>query len=185
MIAISRPLTYDDLLQVPDDGQRYEIIGGELSVNPAPRRDHQEVVTSLDWILQRFLHASEFGRVYTHPVDVHLGRNDVVQPDLIVIQETRLDIYRPEGLVVEPPDIVVEILSPSSQQTDRVRKMALYARAGVPEYWIADPDNRTLTIHVLAGEEYTAVTPEADGSLASRALRGLLVDPAEVFAGLG
>ena len=86
---------------------------------------------------------------------------------------------------MQPPDIVVEILSPSSQQVDRVRKMALYARSGVPEYWIADPENRTLVIHVLAGEEYVAVTPEVDGSLASRALRGLLVDPSEVFGNLG
>lgn len=70
MFAMQRPLTYDDLLLMPEDGKRYEVLGGELLVNPAPRRDHQEVVANLDWILQRFLRETGLGRVYTHPVDV-------------------------------------------------------------------------------------------------------------------
>ena len=153
MIGILRPLTYEDLRQMPDDGQRYEVIGGELIVNPAPRRDHQEVVANLDWILQRFLRASGLGRVYTHPVDVSLGPNDIVQPDLVVIQASRLNIYQPEGVVVAPPDIAVEIASPSTRGIDRIRKMALYAHSGVPEFWIADPERRTLEIYVLEGDQ--------------------------------
>jgi Uma2 family endonuclease len=184
MIATQRPLTYDDLRELPDDGNRYEIIGGELVMNPAPRRDHQEVVANLDWILQRFLRASGLGRAYTHPVDVYLGRHDIVQPDLIVITADRLGIYEPEGIVVAPPDVVVEILSPSTRGIDRIRKMALYARTGVPEYWIADPHRKTLVIHVLSGEEYVPVEADADGSLPSQILPGLRVDPSEVFAGL-
>ena len=143
MIATLRPLTYDDLVQMPDDGQRREALGGELIVYPAPRRDHQEVVANLDWLVQQFLRASGLGRVYTHPVDVYLGRHDIVQPDLVVIRDSRLSIYRPEGIVTEPPDIVVEIQSPRTRGIDLVRKMALYARSGVPEYWIADPEQRT------------------------------------------
>lgn len=184
MIAIHRPLTYDDLLSMPDDGKRREIIGGELLVNPAPRRDHQEIVGSLHWILQRFLHSSDWGRVYTHPVDVYLGHSDTVQPDLIVIRNSRLDIYRSEGVVVEPPDLVIEILSPSTRAIDLVRKMALYARSGVPEYWIADPERRSLVVNVLTGEEYVAVAPDVDESIASPTLAGLRVDPAEIFASL-
>jgi Uma2 family endonuclease len=111
MIATLRPLTYDDLRDMPADGQRREVLEGELIVNPAPRRDHQETVANLDWILQRFLRASGGGRVYTHPVDLYLGRHDIVQPDLVVIRDSRLGIYQPEGIIDEPPDIVVEILS--------------------------------------------------------------------------
>ncbi len=184
MIASHLPLTYEDLLSMPDDGKRREIIGGELIVNPAPRRDHQEIVGSLHWILQRFLRASDWGRVYTHPVDVYLGHTDTVQPDLIVIRKSRLDIYRPEGVVVEPPDLVIEILSPSTRAVDLVRKMALYSRSGVPEYWIADPDKREIVVNVLLGDEYVPVTPDAEGVIASSILSGLRIDPAEVFSGL-
>jgi Uma2 family endonuclease len=184
MIATLRPLTYDDLQGMPDDGNRREVLEGELIVNPAPRRDHQEIVANLDWILQRFLRTSGSGRVYTHLVDLYLGRHDIVQPDLVVISNARLGIYRPEGIIDEPPDIVVEILSPSSRGIDLVRKMALYARSGVSEYWIADPERRMLVINRLQGEDYVAVEPDTDGRIASLTLPGLRVDPSEVFSGL-
>ena len=183
-VVTERPLTYDDFLKLPDDGNRYEVIGGELLVNPAPRRDHQEVVANLDWVLQRFLRASGIGRAYTHPVDVWLGPNDIVEPDIVAIRESRLDSYRPEGVVREPPDLVVEVLSPSTRGTDQVRKMALYAKSGVPEYWIADPDRRSLTIHVLEDGQYCPAEPDENGKIASRMLEGLRVDPIEVFARL-
>ena len=184
MISPVRPLTYDDLKVMPEDGLRREIIGGEMIVNPAPRREHQEVSANLDWLLQRHLRSTGWGRVYTHPVDVWLGRNDIVQPDLVVIREARLASYQPEGIVTAPPDLVVEVISPGTRGTDRVRKMALYARAGVPEYWLVDPQQRTIEIGMLAGEEYVPVIPGADGVLTSRVLTGLRVDPAEVFSRL-
>jgi Uma2 family endonuclease len=102
----------------------------------------------------------------------------------VVIRTTRLGIYRPEGIIDEPPDIVVEILSPSTRGVDLVRKMALYARSGVPEYWVADPGPRILVINRLQGEDYVAVEPDTDGWLASRVFPGLRVDPAEVFSDL-
>ena len=184
MVATQRPLTYDDLLKMPDDGNRYEVIGGELIVTPAPRRDHQEVSSNLDWILQRFLRSTGLGRSYTQPVDVVLAQHDIMQPDLIVIRRSRLGIYRPEGVLSEPPDIAIEIISPSSRSVDRVRKMAHYARGGIPEYWIADPEWRTLEIYVLTGADYAPVEPDGEGRLSSRAMPGLQVDPNEVFSGL-
>jgi Uma2 family endonuclease len=182
MSVVYRPLTYEDLFKFPDDGKRRELIGGELIVNPAPRRDHQTVSIRLTSILLRFLESSGEGLVYTPPVDVYVDQNDVIQPDLIVIRQSRLDIYRPDGVVVEPPDIVVEIISPGSQRVDRVGKMALYARFGVREYWIADPDERMLSVYVLEGGAYSAVEAGPDGKVTSRAFPGLRVDPFEVFA---
>ena len=184
MIATLRPLTYEDLRDMPDDGNRREVLEGELIANPAPRRDHQETVANLDWILQRFLRDSGSGRVYTHPVDVYLGRHDIVQPDLVVIRNERLGIYRPEGIINEPPDIVIEILSPSTRGIDLVRKMALYARSGVPEYWVADPERRMLVINRLQSEDYVAVEPDTGGGIVSPTLPGLRVDPVEVFSNL-
>lgn len=184
MCALQRPLTYDDLFAMPDDGLRRELIGGELIVNPAPRRSHQAVSIRLTSIFLKFLEATGTGWVFTHPVDLDIGPHDMVQPDLIVIEQSRLGIYLPEGRIIEPPDIVVEILSPSTQRVDRVGKMALYARFGVPEYWIADPEERVLVVSSLEGRVYMPVAAEADGSIRSRRFAGLRIDPADVFRGL-
>jgi Uma2 family endonuclease len=184
MHALQRPLTYDDLFAMPDDGQRRELIGGDLIVNPAPRRIHQEIAGNVYALLRNFLHAAQRGRAYMHPVDVYVGRNDVVQPDVIAIRHDRLRVYRPEGAVVEPPDIVVEIISPSTQRIDRVSKMALYARFGVPEYWIIDPEERTIVANSLEVDAYETIQPEDDGVISSRVFPGLRVDPAAVFSGL-
>lgn len=184
MVATLRPLTYDDLLDMPDDGQRYEIIGGELLVNPAPRRDHQLVVADVTWIVEQFLRVTDWGTAIPHPVDVYLGSNDIVQPDLVVIANTRLHIYRPEGIVDGSPDLVLEVLSPSTRRTDLVRKMALYARSGVPEFWVADPDQRRFTVNVLVDDAYVAAQPGIDGAIASQVIPGLKIVPATIFARL-
>lgn len=184
MSVALRPLTYDDLFAMPDDGKRRELIGGKLFVNPAPRRDLQAVSIRLTWILLRFLQSSGEGWVFTHPVDVYVDPRDVVQPDLIVIRQSQLGIYRPEGVVVEPPDIVVEIVSPSSERIDRMGKMALYARFGVPEYWIVDPEERTIVLNALERGVYLPVEPDADGRFSSRQFPGLRIDPDEVFSSL-
>ncbi len=184
MSSDPRPLTYEDLRSMPDDGWRREVIGGELKVNPTPPRNHQEVVANLSWILQRSLRASDWGQVFFHPVDLCLGHHDIVQPDLIVIQTARFGIYDTEGFVDEPPDIVLEVLSPKTRGIDLIQKIALYARSGVPEYWVADPFRKMLAVYVLTGEEYIPVNPASDGTIASRIVPGLRVDPAEVFARL-
>jgi Uma2 family endonuclease len=182
MIAFPRPLTYADLLDMPDDGKRREIIGGELVVSPAPTAGHQDVVGNLFIILHTFAN-EQGGHVYLAPFDVVLGRYDVVQPDLLFITASRPRVPEDEHALDGPPDLVVEVASPGTGWTDRTRKMALYAISGVPEFWVADPMRRILTVHVLEGEEYRAVEPEADGSISSPTLPGLRIDLAEVFAG--
>jgi Uma2 family endonuclease len=184
MIATLRPLTYDDLKDMPDDGQRYEIIGGELLVTPAPTSNHQRVVGRIFRLLDDYARDTDAGEVFMAPFDVHLGRYDAVQPDLVFVPAIRPRVPGEENSIAYPPGLVVEILSPSTRTADRVKKMALYARSGVPEYWIADPLTRTIAINVLDGEEYVPVQPDADARLASRALPGLTVDPVVIFAGL-
>jgi Uma2 family endonuclease len=184
MIATLRPLTYGDLLAMPDDGQRYEIIGGELIVTPAPMARHQRVLLRLIRLLDDFLQSHDSGELFVAPFDIVLGPNDVVEPDLLIIASDSGRVAGDQNTFKGAPTLVVEILSPSSRRTDLVRKMALYARSEVAEYWIADPEQRTLFILVLEGAAYRQLQPESDGRLASRALPGLRFDPAAIFAGI-
>ena len=181
---LPRPLTYDELIAMPDDGQRYELIDGEVCASPAPHRVHQKM--SFRLTLQVGGHVEELGlgELYHAPVDVRLSPYDIVQPDLIFLRRDRLHLY--QGSIVEgPPDIVVEILSPSTRQVDLVRKAALYARAGVPEYWQVDLDARKLRILVLHEGQYREVAVDAEGHLRSVVLPDLVIDPDVLFAHLG
>jgi Uma2 family endonuclease len=184
MIATLRPQTYDDLREMPDDRQRYEIINGELIVAPAPTSGHQRVLAQLYRQLDDHVHETGEGEVFFAPFDVKLGRFDIAEPDIVFLAASRPRVPDSDNAIGYPPDLVVEVLSPSSRSTDRVKKMALYARSGVREYWIVDPERRTLVVNALDGEDYRAVESNAQGWVASRVFPGRLVDPAEVFAGL-
>ncbi len=184
MIAELRPLTRDDLLAMPEDGNRYEIINGELVVTPAPIAKHQRVLLRLTRLLDRFLLEGEAGELFIAPLDIVLGPNDVVEPDLLVIASEQGRVRGTENSFVGPPILVVEIISPSSQRTDLVKKMALYARSGVPEYWTVDPQRQEFTIRVLTSGAYFPALPDAEGRIASEALEGLQINPSEIFADL-
>ncbi len=178
-----RPLTYDDLITMPDDGVRREIIGGELVVNPVPTAGHQDVVANLHVLLRTYALASG-GHVYLAPFDVRLGRFNVVQPDLLYLSPSRPRVSSEKHALEGPPDLVVEVVSPGTGWSDRTWKMALYASSLAPEYWIVDPVYRSIAVNILEGDDYAMVEPDADGLIPSRELPGLLVDPAVVFAGL-
>jgi Uma2 family endonuclease len=184
MIATLRPLTYDDLQNMPDDGQRYEIIDGELIVSPAPIANHQRVLKRLVRTFDDFANETRTGEVFFAPFDVQLGYHDVVEPDLVFIATEQGRVPGLDHKFEGSPILVVEVISPSSRQTDRVRKMALYARSGVREYWIADPEQRTLVVNLLEGHTYVPASPDAAGGFASQALPGLRVDPLDIFSGL-
>ncbi|MBA2278698.1 MAG: Uma2 family endonuclease [Chloroflexia bacterium] len=179
----TRLLTYDDLCRMPDDGQRYEIIGGELIVSPAPNRDHQDVAYRLTRLIGDKVDAEKLGSVRFAPIDVRLSPTDVVQPDLLYIRRDRIHIYHARGDVQGPPDLVVEIISPSSEKTDPGRKFDLYASSGVPEYWLVDPATRRFQLFVLREGRYEESTAK-DGGLRSEVIPGLVVDPAALFAAL-
>jgi Uma2 family endonuclease len=141
--------TYEDYLRLPDDGRRYEILRGRLLMSPAPRPRHQQIVGRLFLALSHFLHATELGDLYFAPIDVLLpGLAQPVQPDLVMIRKARREVIQ-ERAIVGVPDLIIEVLSPSSWQIDRRDKYELYAEAGVSEYWTVDPERRT--IEVLPG----------------------------------
>jgi Uma2 family endonuclease len=184
VITALRPLTYDDLLQMPDDGQRYEVIGGELVVTPSATANHQRVLFQLIRLLDAFVLEHGGGELFFAPFDVQLGYHDIVEPDLVFIATEQGRVPGQHHKFEGSPVLVVEVVSPSSRQTDRVKKMALYARSGVLEYWIADPEQRTLVVNGLQGQTYVSVAPDTEGLLVSRALSGLRVAPATIFAAL-
>jgi Uma2 family endonuclease len=152
-LAVLRPLTADDLRTLPDDGNRYEIIGGELYVSPSPTFFHQRVSFKLTSALDAYLTSTSAGQAVAAPMDVHLSANDVVQPDLLVVLNDNKQIIHKHG-IVGPPDLVIEILSPSSMETDFLRKSKLYERSGVREYWIVNPEGATVSVQTLEGDRY-------------------------------
>jgi Uma2 family endonuclease len=180
-IALVRPLTADDLATFPDDGNRYEVIGGMLFVSPAPTTRHQDVSIQLATWLNLSILQSGSGKVFAAPIDVHLSVNDVVEPDIIVVLNERLQRIEAKG-IVGAPDIVVEILSPSTTRADRVWKAALYARTGVREYWIVDPTENTILVQSLAGDRYTtAGTFGRDAVLQTHLLPEFRLELSKVF----
>ena len=141
---MSRVWTYDDLATLPDDGRRYEILDGELFVSPSPSRWHQELLKRL---FRAFVELEDRGlaKVYFAPLDVILSPTRVVEPDLVVVGKQRREILKERG-VEGPPDLVIEVLSPSTTKHDRTRKRRFYARNGIREYWIADPDAEAIEV---------------------------------------
>ena len=146
-------LTYQDYCRIPEDGQHHEILDGEHCVSPAPSTDHQSVLLRLGSQLYTQVESKGLGRVFIAPTDLHLSDVDIVQPDLMVILESNLHIITPTK-VKGIPDLVIEILSPSTASHDREAKKERYRIAGVPEYWIVDPDEHVVEQYLLEGDAY-------------------------------
>ena len=137
--------TYEDYCRVPDD-KRYELLNGELMMVPAPNIRHQSILLTLGSELRRFVREHELGEVFVAPVDVVLSDTDVVQPDVLFISRAREDRITDEN-VRGAPDLVIEILSPSTAARDLGYKHELYGKHGVLEYWIIDPVAETVAVH--------------------------------------
>ena len=179
-----RPMTYDDLKQLPQDGKRYEIIDGEPIVSPAPSRLHEKLTVRLLLLIHAYLVRHNLGDdIYTAPVDVRLHPHRIVQPDLVYVSPERRSILADPALIEGAPDLIVEILSPSNRPYDLQVKYRVYAAAGVGEYWVADPEFETLSIFVLRDGRYELEPSEA-GWARSVLRPGLEVDVAALFADL-
>lgn len=139
-------ITWHDVLTMPEDGNRYEAIGGELYVTPPPKNRHQWILTNLLIALVDLLMKPGHGRVFTAPIGVEFpGSDEGVQPDILFVSKQRLAIVT-EDWIRGAPDLVIEILSPSTARRDRTVKRELYRRHGVAEYWIVDPDAKQVEL---------------------------------------
>jgi Uma2 family endonuclease len=153
MKSTAAKMTYELYRLLPDDGKRYELIDGELMMmTPAPTPRHQRIAGNLFSELRTHVKANNLGEVFIAPVDVVLEEHTVVEPDILFVSRERQGIVREEA-IHGAPDVVVEILSPSSFYHDLRRKMALYSQFGVQEYWIVDPEKQAVDLYVRAGNE--------------------------------
>lgn len=185
-MAKTRPhikYTVEDYLNVAEsETERYELLEGELVMVPAPNWFHQSIAAALFEQLNRYVKERDLGVVRFAPLDVELSDHDVAQPDLIFLSHDRLHLVQ-EGRVRGAPDLVVEILSPSTHQRDRTTKRTLYARHGVPEYWLVDPDAETIEVLSLGDEGFTQTRLyERSDMLGSPLLPELAIAIDEVFA---
>ncbi len=175
-------LTYDDLVQMPEDRNRYELYEGELEVTAAPIPRHQVVVLNLASTL--LIHARErgLGTIFTSPIDVRLSDITVVQPDILFVAKGREDIIG-DRYISGPPDLVVEVLSPSTASRDRHAKRQIYARHAVPHFWTIDPDNRIVEASDLVDGSYR-ISARATGSetLSSEPFPELSISLAEIWS---
>ena len=177
---VAARLTYEDYANTPED-ERYELINGELIMAAAPNKLHQRLIMRL---IRYFIIAEDLGLgwAYVAPFDVVLSEYDVVQPDLLFVLRDNDHIITAAN-VQGAPDLVVEILSPSTSRRDWNEKRDLYAKYGVGEFWIADPDARIVWVMTLREDgEYEAPVMYRDTqTFSSPTLAGVTIDLREVF----
>jgi Uma2 family endonuclease len=163
-------------------GARYELIAGELLPMTAPSRYHQKISGNLYRLIDVFLEDNPMGDVYAAPFDVYLDDINVFQPDLVFVSNARASILRPEG-AVGAPDLVIEILSPSTARLDKQTKRPILARLGAREFWLVDPVLRQAQVYDLTvnPDQPAAVYQEGD-SLQTPLLPGLVIPLRKVFA---
>lgn len=178
--GVNIKFTYEDYCNAPED-KRYELHDGDLVVVPAPEEQHQDVVGALFIAISLFVRERMLGRVYIAPFDILFTNTDVVQPDVIFVSNDKLDIITPDN-IQGAPDLVIEVLSPSTAHRDRTFKRALYARHGVNEFWLVDIDARTIEILLLGSGGYeTIATYGAGDVLASPSLIGFTLNIDDTF----
>ena len=155
-------LTYKEYEALPADGRHYEIHDGEISVTASPSPQHQIVTRNLFRMLDAHVRARGIGEVLFSPIDVILSDTAIVQPDIVYLEPARLERISRRG-IEGAPTLVVEVLSPSSTLIDRSTKWQLYARHGVPFYWLVDSEGRAIEALELGPEGY-ALAARASGA---------------------
>lgn len=143
--------TYEAYKRLPDD-HRYEVLAGELVVTPAPSNPHQRILLRLAARLEFFTQELDLGTCFMAPTDLVLSEKTVLQPDLLFVSRQRASIIDPVSGVHGAPDLVAEILSPSTERRDRTTKRQLYSTYGVGEYWIIDPEAALIEVLTQQGQ---------------------------------
>ena len=175
--------TYEDYLRLPDDGQRYEVIRGVLYVAPSPNYDHQLAHWRLSHALSNHIVEHNLGVLLSAPFDVILpeGIATPVEPDLLFIKEENRP-RRGDKNFQGVPDLLVEILSPSTRSYDRKTKLAAYRDAGVPELWLVDPQTLSVVIYGRKDGQFSELERGGEGNeVGSVVLPGFRVKVGELF----
>ena len=184
-MVVAKPaakLTYEDYRKTPED-ERYELLDGELLMTAAPNIAHQRVSSRLERRLAAFVEEKGLGEIFRAPTDVVLSDTDVVQPDILFVSKGQADIITADD-VQGAPDLVVEVLSPSTARRDWRDKLDLYSKHGVREFWLADPQTEIVWVLLLNEDslEIAAIYGRGD-TLTSPMLEAFTLDLDQVFQG--
>ena len=177
-------LTYADLLALPDDGLRHELIDGEHFVTPSPGSVHQLIAGNLYFWIRTYLVGHPIGVIMLAPFDIVLTDFDVVEPDLIYFSRRRFEEIVGERNARGAPDLAVEVLSPSTRLRDEVTKRRLYERSGVREYWVVDPELETVKVYRAAAGRLVKepeLSLESNDALASPLFPDMNLPLSEIF----
>ena len=182
MSAVDDPrVTFAELSEWRDDGRRYELYDGEAIVVPAPFFRHQRVAARVHDLLREYEEATG-GVVGIAPVDIVLSDHDVVQPDIFFVRHDRRHLIDMMDAIRVPPDLVVEVLSRKTEMRDRNRKADLFARFGIPEYWIVNPVKNTVEVHRNSGTRFVLDGLYGEtAEVRSPTLPGLVFSAARLF----
>jgi Uma2 family endonuclease len=174
----SKEWTVEDYLQL-EEGLLAQLIDGELIMSPAPSTLHQRTVRNLYDLLRDKVS----GELFFSPVDVYLDKRNVVQPDLVFVSEKQAEIVTERG-IEGTPQLIIEVISPSNSFIDRNTKRNKYLKAGVVEYWIVDPANKTLEIYAAGDFDKPRLYLAKDGKVNSLISNNIKFDLSEVFANI-
>lgn len=182
MLQAKAPLiTRHDYQEMPEGPPYFQVIEGSLVMSPLPNTFHQDIIGNMVVLLYAYLKRHPVGLVYIAPLDVFLSDVNVYQLDVIFISSARRSIVTERG-IEGAPDLVVEILSPGTAHYDRGSKRKVYARTGVKELWLVDPDVKSIQVyHLNRNAETPSATHDASATFTSALLPGLRIKAAAVF----
>ncbi len=172
--------TYEDYARLPE-GSPYQLIGGDLIMVPAPAPYHQRISRKIEFMLLQHVEKNDLGEVLDSPIDVYFGEEDTFQPDVIFISKERSNIIG-ETKIEGAPDIIIEILSPSTAYYDLGKKYKVYEKAGVKEYWLFHPDRKAIEVYINKGDKFQLIQiVEETGIVKSELLKDFEVELEKLF----
>ena len=175
-------ITVEELFNMElEEGYFYELLNGHIVKKQAPSPPHQKAVVKITTLIENFITERGLGDCYTSPIDVFFDKYNNTQPDILFIKKERLFIVTKDGIQGQP-DLIVEVLSPSTYRTDRIAKMKAYCQFGVSEYWIVDPIYKAVEVYSLENSVYTMTSNAVEtGEVVSKVLEEFKVDIEKIF----
>ena len=176
-------ITVEELFNMElEEGYFYELLNGHIVKKQAPTPQHQKAVVKITTLIENFITERDLGDCYTSPIDVFFDKYNNTQPDILFIKKERLFIVTKDGIQGQP-DLIVEVLSPSTYRTDRIAKMKTHCQFGVSEYWIVDPVYKAVEVYSLENNAYTMTSNAIEtGEVVSKVLEEFKVDIEKIFA---
>jgi Uma2 family endonuclease len=183
VIIETKRYTYQDYLNLDvDDNFLYELIDGELVQKNAPSPQHQRACGKLYIMFSNFINAKQLGEIFFAPIDVFLDDYNVPQPDLVFVSQAKKNIITQDG-IMGVPDLVVEIISPTSHSHDRGKKMKLYKKYQISEYWLIDPNSQTVEVYFYENNDYDLISSAVkQGLIQSKLLIDFQLEVASLFS---